>query len=291
MPTEKGRVMLRAIRNVTLALGVAISLASCQIDSAEIADSTSVVGNPFADMRWGNGYWTTNSTSVPGRYAVVSDPETGTGAVQRFTLREGDCDTSRDWDDCRYNSGRYEFQEDIWDHPSYGPQSQPKEAWYSWEVRLDEGTLYGSDQPNGPLILGQFKQGTVGCPLIILTHHSGFNDTSLNVWLQRDSGLEPPNDCPIVGEARVGSVTDLIGRWARVEMFIRWSRGDDGRVDVYFDGTQRMSYSGPTCVGNCTNIFRKYGIYFANQRGKPLTEINAYYRNVGRARTREGLPR
>lgn len=236
--------MLTAIRNVTLALGVATSLASCQIDSAEIADATAVLRNPFADMRWGNGYWKVANASVPGRYAVVSDPETGIGAVQRFTLREGDCGTSHEWDDCRYNSGRYEFQEDIWDHPSYGPQSQPKEAWYSWEVRLDEGTLYGRNQPIGPLILGQFKQGGHGCPLIILTHRAGSSNTSLSVRLSRDSGLEPPNDCPTLSGEPVGSVTDLIGRWARVEMFIRWSSGDDGRVVVYFDGVQRMTYTG-----------------------------------------------
>jgi hypothetical protein len=284
--------MLNKLIRAVGVLGATAILASCQVDTAQLADDSVVTRNPFADMRWGNGYWTVSAASVPGRYAVVPDPETGTGAVQRFTLREGDCGTGPNWDDCLYNSGRYEFQEDVWDHPSYGAQSQPRKAWYSWEVRLDEGTLYGQNQPIGPIILGQFKQGTTSCPLIILKHQSGFNDSNLQVMLSYDTGRDPPNDCRTTATRVVGSVTDLIGRWARVEMFIRWSSGDDGRVDVYFDGAQRMSYTGPTCIDDCANIYRKYGIYFANQRGgTPLTEINAYYRNLGRASTREGLPR
>lgn len=284
--------MLEKFKLALTILGTAVILASCQMTGTELGGDNTVSRNTFSNMHWGNGYWTVAGASVPGRYAVVPDPATGDGAVQRFTLREGDCGKSQYWDDCIHNSGRYEFMEDVWDHPSYGPQSQPKEAWYAWEVRLDEGTLYGRNQPIGPLILGQFKQGSLNCPLIILKHQSGYNDSSLEVMLSHDTGLEPPRDCATTATQTVGRVPDVIGRWARVEMFIRWSSGDDGRVDVYFDGTQRMSYNGPTCVGDCTNIYRKYGIYFANQRGgTPLTEINAYYRNIGRATSREELPR
>ena len=205
--------MLAVIKNGMLALAAATILASCQMDSAEIANDSSVTRNPFADMRWGNGYWIVAENSVPGAYAVVPDPETGTGVVQRFTLREGDCGTGRYSDDCRYNSGRYEFIEDIWDHPSYGPQSQPRESWYSWEVRLDEGTKYGTNQPMGPIILGQFKQGTTSCPLIILRHQAGHSDSNLMVTLSRDTGLEPPKDCapPEAGDQEVGDINELIG--------------------------------------------------------------------------------
>ncbi|PXW69304.1 polysaccharide lyase-like protein [Loktanella sp. PT4BL] len=280
--------MMNMLKQAVGILGATIILASCQLDTAQLADDSAATRNPFADMRWGDAYWQTSDLEVQGGYSVVPDPETNAGVVQRFTLREGQCSGQ----DCRYNSGRFEFTENIWDRPRFGDVRQPTTSWYSWEVRLDEDTLYGRNQPIGPIILGQFKQGMVNCPLLIFRHQSGYNDTSLNVTLSRDSGLEPPYDCPSIGDERVGSVTELIGRWARVEMFIRWSSGEDGRVDVYIDGTQRMSYAGPTCIDDCAKIYRKYGIYFANQRGgTPLTEINALYRNIGRASTREGLPR
>ncbi|MDC1399718.1 polysaccharide lyase [Yoonia sp.] len=272
-----------------MAVLVSTSLASCLDPENNSTDpAVTSIPNPFKNLRWGNGYWTVAQRSVPGNYAVVPDPETGTGAVQRFTLRQGDCGG----EDCRHNSGRFEFMEDVWDHPSYGPQAQPREAWYSWEVRLDEGTLYGRNQPIGPMIVGQFKQGALNCPLIILKHQSGYNDNSLEVMLSHDTGRQPPHDCATTATETIGSVTDLIGRWARVEMFVRWSSDADGRVEVFFNGARRMNYTGPTCIGNCEDIYRKYGLYFANQRGgTPLTEINAYYRNLGRSATREGLPR
>lgn len=280
--------MLDKLMRAVGVLVATVVLTSCQMAGVELGDDSAVTRNPFDNMRWGDAYWQTSDLEVPGRYSVVPDPETGAGAVQRFTLREGDCSGQ----DCRYNSGRFEFTENIWDRPRFGVLRQPTEAWYSWEVWLDEGTLYGRNQPIGPLILGQFKQGNINCPLLILKHQSGFNDSHLQVMLSHDTGRDPPNDCATTATRVVGSVTDLIGRWARVEMFIRWSSSDDGRVDVFFDGTQRMSYTGPTCIDDCANIYRKYGIYFANQRGgTPLTEINAYYRNLGRASTQEGLPR
>ena len=280
---------------LTMVITAITLLASCKTTDMPTPGSAGAsISNPFANMRWGNGYWIVAENSVPGAYAVVPDPETGTGVVQRFTLREGDCGTGRYWDDCKYRSGRYEFMEDVWDHPSYRPRSQPKEAWYSWEVRLGEGTKYGTNQPMGPITLGQFKQGTTSCPLIILRHQAGHRDSNLMVTLSRDTGLEPPKDCapPEAGDQEVGDINELIGRWARVEMFIRWSSRDDGRVDVYIDGEQRMAYEGPNCLRACNDIYRKYGLYFANQRGgTPLSEINAYYRNVGRSSKRENLPR
>lgn len=280
--------MTRILQILAFALGIITVLASCKIDNAELSDESVVMQNPFAGMRWGGAMWQTGKWDVPGRYTVVPDPETGDKAVQKFTLREGDCA----WKDCQYNSGRFEVTENIWDKPRFGERRQPEEAWYSWEVRLDEGTLYGRNQPMGPIILGQFKQQNINCPILTFRHQSGHNDSSLLVALARDTGLEPPRDCDSSPEQVVGTMPELIGRWARVEMFIRWSSGDDGWVDVYLDGEQRMAYKGPTCVRNCQRIFRKYGIYFANQRGgTPLTEINAFYRNVGRASKREGLPR
>ena len=82
----------------------------------------------------------------------------------------------------------------------------------------------------------------------------------------------------------------MIGNWVRVEMFVRWSSDENGRLEVYLDGKNKMNYDGPTCFAPCKNIYRKYGLYFANQRGgTPLSEINAYYRNVDRSLKRENL--
>ena len=252
------------------------------------ASKQSLSQQPYKNNSWGSGYWRVADASIEGNYAVVADPEKPERMVQKFTLKEGDCGKTINWDDCQYNSGRYEFVEDI---RSYKPRGQAKEMWYRWEVRLDEGTRWGKQQPIGPIILGQFKQNPINCPLIIYKHQSGSNDSDMQVMISADTGKDPPNDCKSVATKTVGSIKDLIGIWVRVEMFIRWSDDSDGYLEVYLDGKRKMKYQGPTCFAPCTNIYRKYGLYFANQRGgTPLSEINAYYRNVGRSLKRENLP-
>lgn len=268
-------------------------LASCgteQLPSSSTSNVSkqSVNQHPYKNNTWGDGYWRVADASIEGNYAVVPDPENSETMVQKFTLREGDCGKTATWDDCQYNSGRYEFYEGI---RQFKPRGQAKEMWYSWEVRLDEGTKWGKQQPIGPIILGQFKQNPINCPLIIYTHQSGFNDSDMVIRLSTDTGKEPPKDCKTLAEQKVGSIKDLMGRWVRMEMFVRWSSDDDGHLLVYLDGKNKMTYEGPTCFAPCTNIYRKYGLYFANQRGgTPLSEINAYYRNVGRSLKRENLP-
>ena len=280
------------MRNVLIAGFVGlIALVGCVPDQGSITESSDksplrFTHNPFNNNTWGNGYWRIAETSVDGNYAVVADPEKPDRLVQKFTLREGDCGTGKYSDDCKYNSGRYEFLEA---RRQYLPRGQAKEMWYSWEVRLDEGTRWGKQQPKGPIILGQFKQNSINCPLIIYKHQSGFNDSNMQVMISADTGREPPNDCKTVATKRVGSIKDMIGNWVRVEMFIRWSSDENGHLEVYLDGKNKMIYDGPTCFAPCTNINRKYGLYFANQRGTPLSEINAYYRNVDRSLKRENL--
>lgn len=281
------------IRNVLVAGFVGlIALVGCVPNEGSITESSdksplSVTNNPFNKKTWGNGYWRVADASIQGNYAVVPDPERNTDLVQKFTLREGDCGKTLTWDDCQFNSGRYEFFEGI---RQYKPRGQAKEMWYSWEVRLDEGTRWGKQQPIGPIILGQFKQNPINCPLIIYKHQSGFTDSNMQVMISADTGKEPPNDCKTVAIKTVGSIKDLIGNWVRVEMFVRWSSDENGRLEVYLDGKNKMIYDGPTCFAPCTNIYRKYGLYFANQRGgTPLSEINAYYRNVDRSLKRENL--
>jgi hypothetical protein len=120
-----------------------ILLASCGPDQEAVTETSGkaplhLTQNPFSNNTWGNGFWRIAGSSVDGNYSVVPDPETGLKLVQQFTVREGQCGTGSGWDDCKYNSGRYEFVEGI---RQYKPRGQAKEMWYSWEVRLKEGTL------------------------------------------------------------------------------------------------------------------------------------------------------
>jgi hypothetical protein len=207
-------------------------------------------------------------------YSVIEDP-TGTAPaaiVERFEVRPGDCAGNDDWDDCANDRERSELSQ-RGDRNPLG-----SEYWYGWSFYLAE------DYPNvhpTKTALGQFHQ-----------------HDSHPVWMFQNSSGGLSLDDQVTGRTRqyhkLIDQAELLGRWHRIEVHARWSRGDDGLFDVYVNGEEKVRYRGPTMSASIT--YFKYGVYrsfmsrYRNAKG--VGEVpgqTALYANVRRANTREGL--
>lgn len=58
-----------------------------------------------------------------------------------------------------------------------------------------------------------------------------------------------------------GDVLADRGRWVDWVFHVRWSPGEDGRIEVWRDGEQVVSDNGPNCVGADYAPYFKFGIY------------------------------
>ncbi|MDU8946429.1 heparin lyase I family protein [Ovoidimarina sediminis] len=271
----------------SLLLVIAASLvAACQTTSGnEGASARSTASPDFGDF----GPWFNAERSIGGdayRRVTTTTSDGGQMLMEQFSVASGQC-VGRD---CQNNSSRQERQENIYDYPRHGSQRQPKEAWYGWEIMLAEGTAWGTDQAIGPIILGQFKQGGVNCPLFIFKHQAGYTDPAIEMALPRGTGLpEGEGDCVQPVSSQAGDVRQLIGTWGRIELFVRWAPDETGLLVGYFNGRKVMEHRGATCVEDCENIYFKYGIYYANQRERASKPVTAFYRNVSRSLDRKSL--
>lgn len=238
---------------------------------------------------------TTENIKTAGAYQVVLDPVTGEGLVEKFTVGAGDCANSR-LDCSKSSSGRYQMEQT--------PRGQPNESWYSYEFYLPEDFKYGTEIPNIPLlVLFNFKQDPhQHCPLLQFSHRSatpGWAETDFMVIPKRDtghvndgSGLDCDSPIPD-GAMRPAKISDSLGKWTRVEWYIKWTTDRDGIIDTYVNGKHTNRYMGPTCKKTCKGIYRKYGMRYANMKGpRNAWEHNfeVFFKNVGQATKRELLP-
>jgi hypothetical protein len=231
--------------------------------------------------------WQENEGNVEGGYSHVKDPSGESDVlVELFTIKPGQCAAG----DCNNNSSRWEKVENVYDYPTNGSRAQPSEAWYGWEMFLPDEFAYGRQQAKGPILMGQFKENNGrGCPHLALWHHTRGND-AYDLVIQKNLDGPPPNDCKAMYARPLSRIKSMLGKWSRVELRVKWSLGDDGEIDAFFNSRQVIKYRGPTCYVNCDefNNFR-YGVYFANQREKETRPVTVAYRNVRRANSRELL--
>ena len=231
--------------------------------------------------------WQENEGNVQGGYSHIKDPSGETDSlVELFSLKPGQCAAG----DCKHNSSRWEKVENVYQYPTNGTRGQPKEAWYSWEIYLPKDFAYGKSQAKGPILMGQFKENKgYGCPHVALWHHTRGLD-AYDLVIQQNLDDPPPNDCKVVYARPLSRIKPMLGEWSKIELRVKWSLGNDGEIDAYFNSRQVIKYRGPTCYVDCNefNNFR-YGVYFANQREKETLPVDVAYRNVKRAGSREQL--
>lgn len=89
----------------------------------------------------------------------------------------------------------------------------------------------------------------------------------------------------------VAKFTDLVGKWSKFEVFVRWANDASGRATIYLNGLQVQDYKGPTLVAGLEKInYFKFGIYLCCTNDvKQIREASALFANVSRAPARTGL--
>ena len=273
--------MKKSSKIFLLSCGVATAMLQAGCQTLPAVNSTEL---KFGDFKT----WQQNENNFKGGYSIVADPLEQSKKVELFSLATYQCGKG----DCQNNSSRWEKVENVYSLPK-GKRGQPAEAWYSWEIYLEKNQAFGKDQPDGPIIMGQFKEnGGLGCPHLAFWHYTREDRDTYEVVLQKNvPNVPPPGDCVVVGRKSLISIEEMRGKWTRFEFYIKWSLTDVGQGEGYVNGKRVLSYSGPNCFVDCDKFSNfRYGIYFANQRGdvnlKPLT---VYYKNVSRSATREGL--
>lgn len=207
-------------------------------------------------------------------YSVVPDPTGSAPAkqVERFEVRPGDCWRDKVWDDCKRDRERSELTESKKNtHPG-------GEYWYGWSIYLP------SDWTNvwpTKVALGQFHQLKAHVVWMFQNDRGG-------LFLDQQVSGRTDRKYPLL------EAEEMAGRWNRIEVHARWSHDADGFLRVYVNGERKVDYSGQTMTAK--SLYFKYGLYrsfMSRYRNKHdvrnVPAQTAYYANIRRANTREGL--
>ena len=221
----------------------------------------------------------------PDGFSMVKDPVPGTAgnkSVFEFSVVPRPCFN----DDCQQQSARSTVQQYNAKHP--------EESWYGWDMYFPEDFAYGSKQVDGFNIYNEWKDHD-NCMLVGLTNFGGvvepgFNRPDLELsWRMANPNL--PGDCKLVLRKPIAEFKDLLGKWNRFEVFIKWSKGKDGKVNIFLDGVLKLDYSGETCFVNCNDkIYYLFGHYICcTANTESIVASKVYYKNISRSKKRSGL--
>ena len=173
----------------------------------------------------------------PGAVALSKDRSRGGAGSVRITVKEGDVDRRGDdgqkVERAELHSGAYPFLD--------------RDVWYGFSFLLPE------DFPvvNNRLVIAQCKQSDVeGSPLLGQRFRAGRHYLTI-----RPPGATGNDDVRPLPELR-------LGRWVDMVYHLRYSFGDDGRIEVWMDGKRVVEYAGPTAVKSAADRFyHKVGLY------------------------------
>ncbi|WP_170756230.1 heparin lyase I family protein [Ruegeria lacuscaerulensis] len=232
-----------------------------------------------------------NRSNLPGSYdAVRSSQIPLSGRGHRFRIYGGDCVVpnygGQSVGDCTYKSVRSQLMERGWNKPSI---KQPESAWYGFDFLMPQDFPIGGAQTKGLYNYVQWKGNN--CPHVALV--SNQKSTQLAFQLMRTTGT---NDCEPLVKKGLLNLNTVKGRWTRIEVFARWSKGNEGRLEFYVDGERVGTHSGPTLTAmpaqsgaSIKNHF-DFGPYLCCTSGlQNIRPGTLYYANVSRAATRDAL--
>jgi Polysaccharide lyase len=175
---------------------------------------------------------------APGAVAVSADyARTGTKSV-RIIVREGDIeqtgDDGKQTERAELDSGR---------HALIG-----RDVWYGFSFLIPPGFPVVDNR----LVIAQWKQyGVSGSPLVAERFRNGTHDLTIRLtdsaWGRRKSYALP---------------TIAFGRWNDMVYHIRFSRRDDGLVEVWMNGSRVVTFKGVTAFKEGEDdIYNKFGLY------------------------------
>ena len=177
---------------------------------------------------------------VPGAISLCDSPvRSGRGSV-RITVKEGD--VKQDGGDGK-ETERAEL--DSGAHRVVG-----RDAWYGYSFLVPEGFPIVDNR----LVISQWKQkGLEGGPLVGQRFRNGRHEVTVRV----PGGPNPSSD---TRRYRLPAIA--FGKWNDVICHARFSRGDDGLVEMWMNGKKVLTHNGPQCFpGGEDLIYHKFGLY------------------------------
>jgi hypothetical protein len=256
-----------------------------------LATLISWIAPAIAQDRTGFDPLVVDDLSAPKSVRKMRDPTGSAPAptVYAFTIPAGYCnpkkyDASQPDSDCTWKSTRSQYRENVFATKKNG-NAQPREGWYGWQVYFPADFPYGAHQTKGHYEFAYWHNHQ--CPHLTFSNSAG-QDSIL--YLETNKALGN-YECEPGARLPVADFKNLVGKWSKFEVYVKWANDASGKAIVYLDGKQAQTYTGPTLVAGFekTNYF-KFGIYLCcTDDVKRIKEASVYYSNVRRAATREGL--
>ena len=214
------------------------------------------------------------SPKKPYSYARVNFSDGTSG--ERFSLKAGDCVKNNN--DCRDDRERVEFFDK---RQSIRPGD---ERWYAWSFYLPPDAFPRLSGAGPAYTFGQVHQrGSSGPEILFQLFSDGFFVNLSNPYRLDD---DPMNPIGPYRQVRIARQSDLTNRWTRITLQARWSRNEDGFINVWMNGRPVWSYTGATTNAD-DPLYFKYGLYraFVSRCGGPCPDATVFYRNVRQGRT------
>jgi hypothetical protein len=270
------RLELRTVVRVVFASALAVALLGvASVPAQDIGSFDPFVTEPF---------------SPPGGVAYVEDPTSSapTKMVYAFDFPSGYCSTKKYGDgktnDCMFNSTRSQIVEDVAQTKKYGI-IQPKESWYGFSIYFPADFPYGRKQTTGHYDFAYWHNDH--CAHLSLQNFAG-NEDALSLATQTAVG---GYECRPGPTLKVADFADLVGKWNRFEIFVRWGDEDTGVAKLYLNGVYVLDYKGRTLTpGLERKNYFKFGLYLCcTADTKQIVATHLLYAAVKRAETRDGL--
>jgi Polysaccharide lyase len=212
--------------------------------------------DPLRDSRDSTKIYTQECALADSCVAVTS-PNRGGPRAFRFTLRESD--------PMVHNGTRAEIGRNT------GASAQAHtEQWYGFSTFIPAD--WQSDTQTGDIIAqwhspndDEYAAGEPGKSPPLSLYITGDALKVANSWDPKEVTLD---NNPTLGEPKgwrgslwQGSVSELKGRWVDWVFHVKWNYDGNGFVQVWKDGQQIVSKTGPNTYNDVGTITFKYGIY------------------------------
>ena len=196
---------------------------------------------------------------------------------QGFELRDGDCGSYSDWDDCANDRERVEFTAE----PFLPPRGK---QCIAFSIMLDENFTLGSfnqtalaqiQQTGGPT---GFMEGYESRPGVLMFHaQEGYYDFD---WLYLHGSRTDIKQTDL--KFRLLSLNDMKGKWTDISFCLDFAKNN---MSLWVNGKRKFNINQPpTGLHLPESIFFKYGIYrsFGSKQLSSVPTQIVYYDEIRR---------
>jgi hypothetical protein len=194
---------------------------------------------------------------VPGAIKISTNYARSGMYSAEITVHEGDIDAAGDGDTrverAELDSGHFALR--------------GREAWYGFSLLVPKDFPIVDDR----LVISSCKQSDVSRPIVAQRFRNGKHTVTIE-----SQGREKSYNLPRI----------RLGQWIDMVYHLRYSTGTDGLVEIWMNGKQVVSYSGPAADPNAKNAFyNKIGLY----RDRLKVPMTIYYDNYAMGASKEAV--